>query len=226
MTDLQQALLSLREEDYAAFNRRLLPTVPQERILGVRMPALRRLAKQWQNTVQAEAFLHTLPHQWHEEDLLHAVWLSQIKDADTCYAAVEAFLPCIDNWAVCDCLTPAVFGADIPRLRRQCTRWLQDAHPYTVRFALRMLMTFCLEEHFAPADLQQAAAVTSEHYYVQMAAAWYFATALAFQYPAVLPLLQEHRLHKWVHNKTIQKAVESYRITPAQKEELRALRWK
>ena len=226
MTDIQTALFALRDPAYQAFQSKLMPTVDPQTVIGVRMPALRKLAREIARTPAAEDFLQELPHCYYEENNLHGLLISAIPDYDRTVAALEAFLPCVDNWATCDLLSPKAFRKRPSELREQIRRWVEDAHPYTVRFGLGMLMSFYLDEGFQEEDLALAAGVRREEYYVKMMAAWYFATALAKQYDAALPYLRQRRLDRWTHNKTIQKAVESYRITPEQKDELRSLRWK
>ena len=167
-----------------------------------------------------------LPHRYYEENNLHGLLLSAMPDYDAVVAALEAFLPHVDNWATCDLLSPKVFRKHPSELPGQIRRWVADPHPYTVRFGLGMLLSFYLDEAFRPEYLDLAAGVRREEYYVKMMVAWYFATALAKQYAAALPYVEERRLDRWTHNKTIQKAVESYRITPEQKAYLRSLRWR
>lgn len=225
-SSIQQALFALQDPEYRAFHCRLMPTVDPERVIGVRIPALRKLAKELARTPQAAVFLQALPHFYYEENNLHGLLLCQTRDYAETVALLEAFLPHVDNWATCDLLTPAAFRGAPPRLPDQLRLWLDREHPYTVRFALGMLLRFYLDGAFRPCYLDWAAGVHREEYYINMMLAWYFATALAKQYEETLPYLQQHRLPRWIHNKTIQKAVESYRITPEQKAYLRTLRWK
>lgn len=168
-------------------------------------------------------FLKTLPHPYYDEDLLHAILLGGIKEFDRCAAHVEAFLPYIDNWAVCDTLRPAVFKKNTERLLPKVQEWVASKKTYICRFGVGMLLSYYLDEAFAPEYLALPAAVSSEEYYVNMMIAWYYATALAKQWESTIPYLQENRLSVWVHNKTIQKARESCRITEEQKEYLKGL---
>ena len=224
MTDIQTALFALRDPAYQAFQSKLIPTIDPQTVIGVRMPALRKLAKELAGTQPAEAFLRQLPHRYYEENNLHGLLLSAMPDYDAVVAALEAFLPHVDNWATCDLLSPKAFRKRPPELREQIRCWVEDAHPYTVRFGLGMLMSFYLDEGFQEEDLALAAGVRREEYYVRMMVAWYFATALAKQWDAAVPYIEQHRLSDWVHKKTIQKAVESYRITSEQKEYLKGYR--
>ena len=221
---VRQRILALRDPDYAVFLRRLLPTLPPERIVGVRTPALRALAKELAGTPQAQALLRDLPHFYFEENNLHAFLLARQKEFGAALAGVEAFLPLVDNWATCDQMNPRAFRGRLPELLPAVRAWLASGETYTVRFALGMLMAHGLDEAFAPDYLALAASAREDDYYVRMMVAWYFATALAKQWDAALPYLTECRLETWTHNKTIQKAVESFRITPQHKEALRALR--
>lgn len=223
---IRERLLSLQDLPYREFSARLIPTVPPERIIGVRTPQLRALAKELRNSPEAEQFLKELPHEYHEENCLHAFLTERIKNYADCVAAVNAFLPYVDNWATCDSLSPKVFSRHRQELAGEIETWLSSSHTYTVRFGIEMLMNLYLDDAFLPRYPQMVASVVSGEYYVNMMIAWYFATALAKQYEAVLPYLQNGVLSRWVHNKTIQKAVESYRITPEQKDYLRSLRIK
>ena len=226
MTEIQERLFALRDEKNAAFVARLIPTLERETILGARTPALRKLAKELRGSDAAEAFLRVLPHETFEENGLHAFLLEQIPDFDRCMAETERFLPYVDNWATCDSFSPKVFKKHRPELLEHIRRWLVSERPYTVRFGVGMLMAHFLDEDFMPEALELVSLIESKEYYVNMMRAWFFATALAKQYEATLPYLEEGRLDCWTHNKTIQKAVESYRIGAEQKAKLRALKRK
>ena len=221
---IRAQLFALQDMKYQAFHSRLMPTVPPETVIGVRVPLLRRLAKQLAGTREAEVFLHSLPHTYYEENNLHAFLLESIRDYPAALAAVEEFLPYIDNWATCDGFCPKVFARHKAELLGSIRCWLASDRPYTVRYGIGMLMRYYMDEAFRPEYLAWAAGVRSEEYYVNMMRAWYFATALAKQPEAAMPWLTGQRLDVWTHNKTIQKAVESDRITPEQKQALRALR--
>ena len=220
--EIRQALFQMRDAEYAAFEAKLIPNIPPETVIGVRTPALRSLAKQLAKEGNADAFLHALPHAFFEENQLHAFLIGEEKDFARCMEMTKAFLPHIDNWATCDQFSPKVFGKYPDELRQEILRWLNASHPYTVRFAVGMLMRYFLDARFSPEYPERVAAVCCEEYYVNMMAAWYFATALAKQYDAVIGYIEAHRLPVWVHNKTIQKCIESNRITPEQKQYLRA----
>ena len=224
---IQQGLFAHQDPSYRDFQSKLMPTVDKNRVIGVRTPALRKFAKELaKDREEAEAFMDSLPHTYYEEDNVHGELIRSIRDYEACVAALDRFLPYVDNWATCDMMSPKVFRKHRQELLGPIGRWLASDHIYTVRFAIKMLMDHYLEEDFAPEYLEWVAAVESEEYYLRMMQTWYFATALAKQYEAVVPYLVEHRLELWTHNKTIQKAVESYRITPEQKEFLRTLRRK
>ena len=226
MDAIQEKLFTLQDLNYRQFQAKLMPTVDPDQIIGVRMPALRKLAKELKGTAEAEFFLTALPHRYYDENNLHGLLLCTRSGYEETVAGLDIFLPHVDNWATCDLLSPRAFRTHPPQLPEQIRRWLDSGDTYTVRFGLEMLMSFYLDECFRPEYLDWAAEVKSEEYYVRMMVAWYFATALAKQYDAALPYLTGRRLEQWTHNKTIQKAVESYRITPEQKDDLRALRWK
>lgn len=222
--EMLNAIFAARDEEYADFTAKLIPNVPRESIIGVRTPQLRSIAKRFGKNAGIDEFLSALPHEYHEQNLVHAYIAESIGDFDSAVKTIEAFLPYVTNWAVCDSMTPRIFAKHTGELLPIIKKWLQSAHPYTVRFGLRMLMCFYLEKEFASEINALAASVCSEEYYVNMMQAWYFATALAKQYDSTVPFVEEHRLSPWVHNKTIQKAVESFRITAEQKAHLKTLR--
>ena len=223
---IQGRLFALADPAYREFHQKLIPTVDPARVIGVRTPRLRALARELAGTPEAAAFLAALPHQYYEENNLHGLLVCRFRDYGRTVAALEQLLPQVDNWATCDLLRPRAFQGRPLQLEGQLRAWIASPHPYTIRFGLEMVMTHYLEEGFQPQWLELAAGVRSGEYYVNMMVAWLFATALAKQYAAALPYLQERRLDRWTHNRTIQKAVESYRITPEQKALLRGLRWK
>lgn len=222
--EIREQLFLHQDTKYRDYQAKLLPTVDPATIIGVSTPQVRKIAKKMLLREDFRDFLRDLPHKYYDENQLHTLALSEIKDYESCMEAVNRFLPFVDNWATCDQLSPKVFKKHRPALLEKIKEWIPSDHTYTVRFALGMLMTHFLEEDFDPAYLQLAAAVHSTEYYVNMMLAWYFATALAKQYEAFVPFLEQNRLDIWVHNKTIQKAIESYRITPEQKTYLRRLK--
>ena len=221
---IRARLLEMQDPGYQNFQQKLLPNIPPEKVIGVRIPALRALARELAGTAAAADFLACLPHEYYEENNLHGFLLERISDYDTALAKVEAFLPCIDNWATCDTISPRVFAKNTDRLLEPVRRWIASDQTYTIRYGLGMLMRYYLDQHFRPEYLAWAGSVTSEEYYVQMMVAWYFATALAKQPRAAWPWVAEPRLSPWVRAKAVQKALESRRITPEQKQALRALR--
>ena len=221
---IQERLFALQDEKYREFQRSLIPGLPREKIIGIRIPAMRKLAKEFVKAPEAAVFLKQLPHTYYDENILHALLIAEIKDYDACMEAVKAFLPYIDNWAVCDGLSPKAFGKHKAELLEKIRLWIPSEHTYTCRFGIGMLMRWFLDEDFQPGYLELPAAVRSEEYYVNMMTAWFFATALAKQWDAAIPYLEQNRLDPWTHNKTIQKARESYRITTEQKEYLKRLK--
>lgn len=226
MTDLQKQLFELSDAEYAAFQSKLTPGIPEELFIGVRVPVLRKFAKEYMKDPACVQFLTALPHRYFDENMLHALILSEIKDYDQTIEHVDAFLPYVDNWAVCDIMSPKCFRKNKDRLLCDIRDWIGSDQTYTCRFGIEMLMSHYLDKDFKPEYPEIAAAVKSEEYYVNMMIAWYFATALAKQWDSVLPYIENNRLDTWVHNKTIQKASESYRITSEQKELLRAMKRK
>ena len=222
--EIRKELNSLQDPGYREMQIRIIPTVKAERIIGVRTPDLRKMAKKYGNSGEAGVFLGDLPHAYFEEDQLHAFIVSGMKDYGECLRALNRFLPYVDNWATCDQMSPRVFRKHRKELTESIREWIASKEVYTVRFGIGMLMEHYLDEDFDLAYPEMAAAVRSDEYYVNMMIAWYFATALAKQYETMLPYIENHRLDPWTHNKTIRKAIESYRITPEQKAYLRTLR--
>lgn len=226
MKTITEKLFALQDLEYKKFHSKLMPTINPDVIIGVRTPELRKLTKQLKNSTEVEEFLKELPHRYYEENNLHGFLLETMKDFDTCIAALNDFLPYVDNWATCDMMAPKVLKKDLPRLYEWVKIWIASGETYAIRFGVNMLMKYFLDEAFLPEYPALVASVRSEEYYVKMVVAWYFATALAKQYDSVLPYLTERKLEVWTHNKTIQKAVESYRITPEQKTYLKLLKRK
>ncbi len=225
MNTIQDRLQSMRDPAYKAFMQKLIPTTDPDRVLGVRAPQMRQLARAVYGTPEGEAFLAALAHATHEENCLHAYMLACERDFERCIRLLDAFLPYVDNWAVCDAIAPAVLGRRTDLLLPYVRRWLDSGRTYTVRFAIGALMRWYLGEAFSPEYPELVCSVESGEYYVRMMQAWYFATALAKQPDAALPYLTQRRLERWVHNKTIQKAIESHRIDCAQKAVLRTLKY-
>lgn len=217
-------LFRLQDKEYAAFQAKLIPTAEADRIIGVRTPELRALAKKLFKDEDTNSFLTFLPHRYFEEDQLHAFVISLEKDFGKCIAEVEAFLPFIDNWATCDQLSPKAFQKEPEKLLPYICTWIKSDKVYTVRFAIGMLMRHFLDARFDSKYADMVAAVRSEEYYINMMIAWFFATALAKQYTSILPYLEGKKLDDWTHNKAIQKSVESYRITAEQKAYLKTLK--
>ena len=221
--NITDKLLSMQDTKYKAFHSKLMPTVDENRVIGIRIPVLRKLAKEL-TAKEAKAFMQSLPHFYYEENNLHAFLIERIGDYAECIKAVNEFLPFVDNWATCDSLRPKVFKKHLPELLEQIKIWINSGDTYTVRFGLEMLMCYYLDEAFESEYLTLAASVKSEEYYVNMMLSWFFATALAKQYDSTVTFLKSNKLDVWVHNKTIQKATESYRITNEQKAYLKTLK--
>ena len=221
---LQEELFAMRDLKYRDFHSKLLPGIEKETLIGIRTPDLRRFAKEFAKTGDVRDFLQELPHQYYEENNLHMMVVAMNKEYETCLNQVKDFLPYVNNWATCDLPRPKCFAKHKAELIMEIKQWIESNIPYTIRYGIGTLMSLYLDEAFEPEYLNLVAEVKSEEYYVNMMIAWYFATALAKQWDATIPYLEEKRLSGWLHKKTIQKAIESYRITPEQKEYLRSLR--
>ncbi len=209
------------EQEYRDFSSKLMPTVEKSRVIGIRTPVIRRYAKNLENY---EEFLNELPHKYFEENNLHAFLIEKELDFDKCIEKLNVFLPYVDNWATCDSMKPKILKKDLQKLLTHIKNWLKSKDVYAVRYGINLLMSFYLDENFHEQYLILVAGVSSDEYYINMMRAWYFATALAKQYEQTLPYIENKKLDVWTHNKTIQKAVESLRITKEQKEYLKKLK--
>ncbi|MCI6258453.1 MAG: DNA alkylation repair protein [Spirochaetia bacterium] len=221
---VQEQLFLLKDEKFKEFNSKLIPNVNSSAFIGVKTPAIRKFASAFSKQPECLSFLKILPHDYFEEYAVHSALIASMKDFSQALQALEEFLPFIDNWAICDMLKPKIFKKNLDKLLPSIKKWLLSSETYTVRFGIGMLMSFYLDEHFSEEYLELVACVNSEEYYVKMMQAWYFATALAKQWEKTVTYIEEKRLVPWTHNKTIQKAVESFRITDEQKKYLRTLK--
>ena len=224
--EIEKELFDLQDEKYRDMQKKIIPNISPDSIIGVRTPELRKLAKQIAKEEDTAQFLDELPHRYFDENQLHAFVISEIKDYAKCMERLDAFLPFVDNWATCDQMSPKIFRKHRPELLEKTKTWIASDETYTIRFGVGMLMEHFLDEDFDPACPEMVSKLRSEEYYVNMMIAWYFATALAKQYDVILPYIEEKRLDTWTHNKAIQKSVESYRITPEQMEYLKSLKIK
>ena len=221
---IYKELQALKEKEYADFQAKLVPTIEPSTILGIRVPKLRALAKSYIRDQECQVFLDSLPHNYYDENMLHAILISEMKDYDKCINRLEAFLPYVDNWAVCDIMSPKLFKRYRGDLMTRIKVWMASEETYTIRFGLGMLMTHFLDEDFRPEYLDMASSIRSDEYYVNMMIDWFFATALAKQWEVSLPYIEDKRLDDWTHKKAIQKARESLRISKEKKEYLKGLK--
>ncbi|MBQ8496200.1 MAG: DNA alkylation repair protein [Clostridia bacterium] len=222
--DIQTSLFSLQDPKYKSFQEKLMPTVEPDTVIGIRTPVLRRFASDFAKTEEASVFMESLPHRYYEENNLHAFLIEKLGDFEKTVEALDAFLPYIDNWATCDMMSPKIFAKNKDKLLPHIEKWLDSAHIYTVRFGIVTLMKYHLDADFSPLYLEKIAKISSDAYYINMAAAWFFAEALIKQYEYTLPYLTERKLSPWVHNKTISKACDSFRISKETKNYLKTLR--
>ena len=222
--DIRERLFSMQDTGYRDFQTKLIPDVDPDSFIGVRTPDLRRLAKDLAKDEGLNGFLCALPHDYFDENQLHAFTVSEIRDFGRCLDEVCRFLPYVDNWATCDQMSPKAFAKNRSALLPKIREWMDSGKTYTVRFGIGMLMEHFLGPEYDPSFPEAVAAVRSGEYYVKMMAAWYFATALAKRYEEVLPFIEERRLDAWTHNRAIQKSLESLRIPDDRKEYLRSLK--
>ena len=222
--EIRQTLFSYADENFAGFSQKLIPTLKKECFIGVRTPQLKAIAKEYAKRDNIDEFLNDLPHKYHEENNLHAFILSGIKNVDEAVDKIEKFLPYINNWSTCDQLRLKCFSKRGEELRGTFYRWVESDKVYTIRFGVGMLMSYCLGDKFSDEDVGKLLQITEDDYYVKMMIAWYLATALAKNYDEVLPYIQGKKFSPWIHNKAIQKSVESFRITEGQKDYLKSLK--
>lgn len=224
ISGIEQELFIMQDKKYADFHSKLMPTIDRNLIIGVRVPMLRKYAAEFSKTDESKLFISKLPHKYYEENNLHAFILQGIKDIDLLLSELERFLPYIDNWATCDMLRPKIFAKHKDRLIPKIHQWLTSEHTYTVRYAIGMLLVHFLDDDFSSEYPKLVADIKREEYYINMMRAWYFAEALAKKYDSILSYIENKVLDEWTHKKAIQKAIESFRITDAQKEYLRTLK--
>ena len=223
---IRETLFSMQDIKYGDFQAKLMPTISRETVIGVRTPALRKYAKELAKEKDISSFLQDLPHQYFEENQLHAFIICEQKEYEKCMEELQLFLPYVDNWATCDQMSPKIFRKHRQELLEQIKLWIASDKTYTIRYGIGMLMIHFLDEEFDIQYAEMVAGIRSEEYYVNMMIAWYFATALAKQYESIVPYIENQKLDPWTHRKTIQKSVESYRITKEQKEYLKSLKIK
>lgn len=224
MTSLQKALFELSDEEYRVFHSRLMPTVDDALIMGVRTPVLRKFSNEFSKTEAAKQFLNDLPHKYYEENNLHAFLLEKEKDYGTLIKMLDRFLPFVDNWATCDMMKPKILKKHTAELIYDIDRWINSSDTYAVRYGINCLMTYYLDESFKEEYFQKVVDIKSDEYYINMMRAWYFATALTKQYGYAVKVFENRLLDNWTHNKAIQKAVESYRIASEKKVYLKSLK--
>ncbi len=223
MKELEKRLFEMGEEKYADFQFKLTPTVPREAFIGIRVPILRKFAKAYFKEEEHNRFLKELPHKYYDENMLHGLLIEQIKDFDECVDELNRFLPFVDNWAVCDIMSPKILKKHKSETYELIKKWAKSDKTYTIRFGVEILMSHYLDDDFKPEVLEIPAKIVSDEYYVNMMIAWFYATALAKQWDETICYLEEKRLPDFVHKKTIRKACESYRITDEQKQYLKTL---
>ena len=217
-------LFELKDDKYGDFSSKLTPNLDRSKVIGVRIPLVRKIAKEYIKDDESKEFLKSLPHKYFDENILHGLLISEIKDYDECINYLNEFLPYVDNWAVCDTMSPTIFKKNKDKLIKNIKVWIKSKHTYTCRFGIGILMSHYLDDDFKEEYLSLASSIHSEEYYVNMMIAWFFATALAKKWDETIPYIENKKLDKWVHNKTISKAIESYRISDERKEYLRSLR--
>lgn len=222
--NIKEELFVLQDISYAGFQAKLTPNIPRDLFIGVRVPDLRKLAKKIAKEPETSKFLKNLPHKYYDENMLHGILISEIKNYDACIEAVDSFLPYVDNWAVCDIMSPKIFKKKKTALLEKIKEWSESGKTYTCRFGIEMLMSNFLDDDFKPEYLEIPLYANSEEYYVKMMIAWFFATALAKEWDETIKYMEDQRLDTWTHNKAIQKARESRRITPKEKEYLKSLK--
>lgn len=227
MQEIVKRLFEMQDLKYGDFHSKLIPNVDKERIIGIRTPEMRKLAKTLSKEAETEGFMRELPHYYYEENNLHGFLIGHMaKSPKEALDMIDEFLPYVDNWATCDCLPPKIIGRDLKLLRETVIPWLKSEEVYRVRFAIVAMLSFLLEEGFEAEDLKRLSKIKTDEYYINMAIAWYYSFALIKQYDATIGLIESKTLEKWIQNKSIQKAIESYRISAERKDYLRTLKIK
>ena len=227
--EIKDYLLKNQDLQYKQFHSSLMPTINSEVVIGIKVPILRNYTKELLKKYDIQSFIpffKDLPHQYYEENNIHAFLIEKINNYDECLFQLEQFLPYIDNWATCDMLNPKVFSKNKDKLLKKINEWIKSSHTYTIRFGIGMLMRYFLDKDFNSSYLELVYSIKSEEYYVNMMKAWFFATALTKQYDATLPIIQNKKLDIWTHNKAIQKAIESFRVPAEHKQYLKTLKIK
>ena len=222
--EILKELFKLQDKEYAEFQSKLTPSVDKNKFIGVRVPEARKLAKVYFKDEKSREFLNILPHEYYDENMLHGLLISEIKDYEKCINEVDKFLQYVDNWAVCDIMSPKILKKNKDKLIEKIKIWSESKDIYTCRFGIKMLMTHYLDGDFKSEYLNIPSSIVSDEYYINMMIAWFYATALAKRWDDSIKYIENKKLTKWVHNKTIQKARESYRITNEQKEYLKSLK--
>lgn len=224
--DIQKELFKMQELKMKDFNSKLIPNIEKENFIGIRTPKLRKFAKEIykNNKDEVDTFLNSLPHKYIEENFLHGFLIDNLKDFDDTLKHTEKFLPFIDNWANCDSFNPKIFKKNKEKIYEKIKIWIKSNHEYTVRYAIGLLLSNYLDEDFKEEHLEMVVNIKRDEYYIKMMVAWYFSFALIKQYESTIPYIQQKKLEKWTHNKTIQKAVESFRIDNETKKYLKLLK--
>lgn len=221
---IQDELFDNQDLRYRDFSSKLAPTIEKKYFIGVRVPQLRKIAKVYKSNVKIYDYLDSLPHKYVEENTLHGLLIGELKDYDEVVEQLDKFLPYVDNWATCDIMSPKIFKKNKALLKKDINRWMHSKEPYTIRFGIEMAMSHYLDEDFDKSLAAKISKIRSDEYYVNMMKAWYFATALSKQWDEIIPFVENKKLDVWSHNKTIQKARESYRISDKQKSYLKSLK--
>lgn len=221
---IRKRLFELQDLKYRDFQAKLIPTINIDKIIGIRTPVLRKYATELSKTEEGKGFLNCLPHKYYDEYNLHGFLIEKCKDFDEAISLIEEFLPYVDNWATCDIVSPKVLNKNLPELLKRIENWLAFKHPWTIRFAIGALMRYFLDDNFEARFPKMLSKIKSDEYYVKMMIAWYFATALAKQHDKIMPYFEKRILDPWVHNKAIQKSLESFRIKEETKVLLRKMR--
>ena len=226
MTKIQKILFEYEDKKYADFSAKLIPTLPRQAFIGVRSPCYKEIVKRVKElpAPELQTFLQNLPHKYHEENSLHIALINKIKSYEECLTELTRFLPYVNSWAISDALNPPALKKNKQQLLPKLQEWIQDPAPFTKRVGLLLLMKYFLDDDFDPKYLELPAKIHSDEYYVNMMIAWFFAEALVKQWDAAIPYIQNKKLAPWTHNKAIQKACESYRVSPDHKEYLKTLK--
>ena len=216
----EKYFFKIKDDKYKEFTSKLLPNIPKDSVIGVKIPDIKKYAKEYYKDDESKLFLKTLPHKYLEENLLHGQLISLNKNFDEVVELLDNFLPYVDNWSVCDTIKPNIVKKYPKEFLKHLKKLIKSKEEYRVRFAIVALLTYYLDDYFTDEINELVLNIKSDKYYINMARAWYFSFALIKQYDKTIYIFENKLLDEWTNNKSIQKARESFRVSTFLKEVL------